>query len=283
MKKYKKLLILGIFLLVLTGCTKYIDPKTGKIIEETIISLDQSWSHAWSIEKSWFGPIFVWPLAQALNFFELYVGAFGSIVVVSVLIKLATIRSSIKSTVQQQKMQLLGPEQARIDAKYKGRDDQQAKMQKATEIQALYKKHDINPLGSMGALLLQFPIMIAMYQAVARASNIIYGSFLGETLTGTPQQGLTEGNIVYIGIFVVMAFAQFLSMWVPQHLAKRKMKTRPNEKKPETPGQSMMYVSLIMIVGLGFTWPIGMSLYWLVTSIVTILQALLIEWKYTDK
>lgn len=281
MKKYKKILILGAFLLILTGCTTYL--KDGKIIEEAIISLDQSWSYAWEFEKSWFGAIFVWPLAQALNFFEQYIGAFGSIALVSILIKLVTIRSSIKSTVQQQKMQLIGPETAKIEAKYKGRDDQQAKMQKATEIQALYKKHDINPFGAMGGMLLSFPVMIAMYQAVGRASNIINGTIFGEVLSGTPKDGFTEGNVVYIAIFVVMAAAQFLSMWVPQHLAKRKIVLRPNDKKPETPGQSMMYVSLVMIVALGFAWPIGMSLYWLVTSLVMIVQTILIDWKYADK
>lgn len=282
MKKYKKLIILGIFLIVLTGCTQYLDGNQ-QIIPDKIITLDQSWSHAWKIEKSWFGAIFVWPLAQALNFFEIYIGAFGSIALVSILIKLVTIRSSIKSTVQQQKMQLIGPDQARIEAKYKGRDDQQAKMQKATELQALYKKHDINPFGAMGGLLLSFPIMIAMYQAVGRAGNVIQGTFLGETLSGTPKMGFAEGNYVYIGIFVFMGIAQFASMWVPQYLAKRKVKLRPGDKKPETPGQSMMYVSLIMIVALGFSWPIGMSLYWMVTSLVTITQTLLIDWKYTDK
>ena len=267
MKKYKKLLILGVFLLVLTGCTRYIGAD-GKVIPETVISLDQSWGGAWKIEKSWFGVIFVWPLAQALNFFEIYIGAFGSIALVSILLKLVTIRSSIKSTVQQQKMQMIAPETARIEAKYKGRDDQQSKMQKATELQGLYKKHGINPFSAMGGMLLTFPVMIAMYQAVGRAQNIIEGTFMGQLLEGTPKQGFSEGNAVYIGIFVVMALAQFLSMWVPQYLAKRKMKLRPNEKKPENPGQSMIYVSLVMIVLLGFGWPIGMSLYWLVSSLI---------------
>ncbi len=281
MKKYKKLLFFAVMLLLLTGCTQYM--KDGKVIPESIIKWGTSWSDAWKYEKSWFGALFVWPLAQALNFFEMYLGAFGSIALVSVLIKLATIRSTIKQTVQQQKMQLLGPEQARIEAKYKGRDDQQAKMQKATEMQNLYKKHGINPLGALGGLFLSLPIMLAMYQSVGRAENIIYGTLFGQTLEATPQHGFQTGNWVYIGVFILMAVTQFLSMYIPQYLTKRKMKTRPNEKKPENPGQSMMYVSLVMIVMLGFTWPIGMSLYWMVTSIVTIAQTIFINWKYADK
>lgn len=46
----------------------------------------------------------------------------------------------IKSTVSQQKMQLIQPEMERIQNKYKGRKDQTSQMRMSAEIQALYKK-----------------------------------------------------------------------------------------------------------------------------------------------
>ena len=85
-------------------------------------------------------------------------------------------------------------------------------------------------------------------------------------------QGFQEMNVVYITIFALMVIFQALSMFLPQYLAKQKLKKYPNQKQPANPASSMMYVSLVMIVMLGFTWPIGMSLYWMVTSIVTIAQ-----------
>ena len=281
MKKYKKLIFIGFLLVVLVGCTPYLG-KDGKIIEASIIKMGDTWKAARAYESSWLGTFFVWPLAQLLNFFEQYLGALGAILIVTALIKLVTIRSSIKSTVQQQKMAMLGPDQARIEEKYRGRDDQQAKLQKATEIQNLYKKHGINPLGAMGGLLLSFPVMIAMYQSVGRAENIITGTLFGQTLDKTPLWGFQNLNFLYIGVFITMAALQFLSMFIPQYLAKQKVRRRPNDKKPETPGQSMMYVSLIMIVVLGLTWPIGMSLYWAASSLLTLVQTLFINWKYSE-
>ena len=281
MKKNKKFLLMGLLLLVLAGCSNYIDPATGKVMESKIITWGDPW--IWGNEgANWFDALFVWPIAQALNFFTPFVGAFLSIVIVSVILKMTTIRSTIKSTIQQQKMQLLGPEQARIEEKYRGRDDQQSKLKKATEIQNLYKKHDINPMGAMGGMLLTLPMMLAMYQSVARASSIIGGSILGQPLEGTPMEGFQTLNFVYIGIFALMVLTQFLSMFLPQYLTKKKMVQRPNDKKPANNPQSMMYVSLVMISVFGFKWPIGMSLYLMISSLITLVQTLYINKKYVD-
>ncbi|CAM2828552.1 membrane protein insertase YidC [Erysipelothrix tonsillarum] len=280
MKKYKKLIIFSILLLALTGCTQVMDPKTKQVFADKIISLGDSWT--WG-KDTWFGALFVWPIAQALNFFSQYIGTIGSIVVVTLIIKLITIKGSIKATVQQQKMQLIGPEQARIEAKYQGRTDQQAKLQKATEMQKLFEKHEINPMGALGGTFLQLPIMIAMYQAVMRSEAIINGTVFGQTLELTPMQGFKEGNIIIIGIFILMAVSQFLSMFLPQHLAKRKMRQRPYDKQPANQANMMMYSSLIMIVVLALNWQVGMSLYWMVSALAQLVQTLFINHKYGAK
>lgn len=280
MKKYKKLIIFSILLLALTGCTQVMDPKTKQVFADKIISLGDSWT--WG-KDTWFGALFVWPIAQALNFFSQYIGTIGSIVVVTLIIKLITIKGSIKATVQQQKMQLIGPEQARIEAKYQGRTDQQAKLQKATEMQKLFEKHEINPMGALGGTFLQLPIMIAMYQAVMRSEAIINGTVFGQTLELTPMQGFKEGNIIIIGIFILMAVSQFISMFLPQHLAKRKMRQRPYDKQPANQANMMMYSSLIMIVVLALNWQVGMSLYWMVSALAQLVQTLFINHKYGAK
>ncbi|AYV33823.1 membrane protein insertase YidC [Erysipelothrix rhusiopathiae] len=280
MKKYKKLIIFSILLLALTGCTQVIDPQTKQVYADKIISLGDSWT--WGSD-TWFGALFVWPIAQALNFFSQYVGTIGSIVVVTLIIKLITIKGSIKATVQQQKMQLIGPEQARIEAKYQGRNDQQAKLQKATEMQKLFEKHEINPMGALGGTFLQLPIMIAMYQAVMRSEAIINGTVFGQTLELTPMQGFTQGNIIIIGIFILMALSQFLSMFLPQYLAKQKIRKRSYEKQPANQANMMMYSSLIMIVVLALNWQVGMSLYWMVSALAQLVQTLFINHKYGAK
>ena len=78
----------------------------------------------------------------------------------------------IKSTVSQQKMQLIQPEMEKIQNKYKGRKDQTSQKRMSAEIQALYKKNDVSMLASFTTFL-TLPIMFAMWQAVQRI-EILY-------------------------------------------------------------------------------------------------------------
>ncbi len=280
MRKYKKILFLGILLIALTGCTNYIDPVTKQVKPEMIITLGDAWDFG---SQGWFSALFVWPIAQLLNFFAQYVGAFGAILVVTLLIKLLTLKGTIQSTIQQQKMQLIGPEQAKIEEKYRNRTDEQAKLQKATEIQKLFEKHEIKPMAALGGAFLQIPIMLAMYQAVGRSANIINGSILGQSLIETPMDGFKTGNVVIISIYILMAICQALSMFLPQYLAKKKMRLRPYDPKPKNNANGMMYTSLIMIVFIALQWNVGMSLYWMISALAQLLQTLFINWKFGDK
>lgn len=280
MKNYKKLFLLMLILVTLTGCTNVIDPTTKKVMEQYIIKLGDSW--IWG-KEGWFSALFVWPLAQLVNFFAQYTGAFLSIVIVTLIIRLLTIRGSIKATVQQQKMQLIGPEQAKIEEKYRGRTDQQSKMAKATELQKLYEKHEINPMGALGSTFIQLPIILAMYQAVTRAYSIITGSILGQPLEITPREGIATGNFVIIGIFVLMIIAQAASMFIPQYLAKKKIKKYPNQKAVPNSANTMLYTSLAMIVFFALNMNVGMSLYWMISSLTQLGQTLYINHKYGAK
>lgn len=278
MKKYKKLLLIAVLLIALTGCTNVIDPKTGKVMADKIISIGDAWNFS---KEGWFSALIVWPIAQLLNFFASKLGALLSIFIVTILIKLLTLKLTVQATVQQQKMQEIAPDQARIEEKYRGRDDEHSKMQKATELQQLFKKHEINPMGALGGAFLQIPIMIAMYQAVMRAEQIINGNVFGQPLSATPLDGFKQGNAVYIGIFVLMAVFQFLSMFLPQYLTKKKMKKYPNQSAPAS-ANTMMYTSLVMIVVLALRWGVGMSLYWMITAMTQLAQTLYIQHKYSN-
>ena len=280
MKKHKKLIIILFALVVLTGCVNYIDRDTGKIMVDKIIH----WGDAWTWGKeNWFEALFVWPMARILNFFGQYTGAFLAIVILALLVRLATLRSSINSTIQQQKMQLMGPEQQRIQEKYRNRTDQQSKMAMNTEIQKLYQKHDIKPLSALGGTFLQLPITFAMYYAVTRADVIIRGTVLGQSLEITPKDGFASGNVVVIAIFLLMIVAQASSMFLPQYMTRRKMKKYPGQKAPANNTNSMMFMSLAMIVFFALNWNIGMSLYWMISAFTQLGQTLFINWKYGNQ
>ena len=285
--KNKKLWIALGLLITLTACTNVIDPETKLIMPDKIIHLDTTIGDILANE-SWFSAFFVYPISQAINFINQYVGVVMSIVIVTILIKLLTLSFTIKSTVASQKMQIINPELKAIQDKYAGKTDNQSKMKMSQEMQALYSKHNINPFGSIVIMFIQFPIIIAMYQAVQRAAAVVNGSVFGTSLQTTPMDAFFQGVYLFVVIYVLMGVFQFISMKLPMFLQKKfapvkekKHVTHDDSKKSAAPNmEMMMYVSLVMIMGIAISWPTAMSLYWLVTSLAQVAQTVFIQFKY---
>jgi YidC/Oxa1 family membrane protein insertase len=283
--KNKKLWIALGLLITLTACTNVIDPETKLIMPDKIIYLTTAMGDVLA-DESWFSAFFVFPISQAINFIDQYVGVVMSIIIVTILIKLLTLSFTIKSTVASQKMQVINPELKAIQDKYAGKTDNQSKMKMSQEMQALYSKHNINPFGSIVVMFIQFPVIIAMYQAVQRAAAVVNGSVFGTSLQTTPMDAVLQGVYLFAAIYVLMGVFQFISMKLPMYLQKKlspvkEKKHAVGDKKSAGPNmEMMMYVSLVMIMGIAVSWPTAMSLYWLVTSLAQVAQTVFIQFKY---
>ena len=95
------------------------------------------------------------------------VGNYGlSIIVLTIVIKVVLLPLGVKQIKSMQAMQAIQPKVKELQKKYKGN---KAKVQEET--MKLYKEAGVNPLGGCLPLLLQFPILIAMY-AVIRAPEL---------------------------------------------------------------------------------------------------------------
>ena len=109
-----------------------------------------------------FTVILTYPLAQAINFLSGKVGVFWGISIVTVTLNIIIIALTFKSNVAMQKMQEIQPEIQKIQLKYEGRNDQTSQQRMAMEMQNVYKKYNINPLGSMLSTFIQFPVLVCM-------------------------------------------------------------------------------------------------------------------------
>jgi len=272
----KILLALGV-LLGLSGC----------MAQDFIISLETPWlPDMWSGSNSWFEALFVYPLAQAVNFLTPLVTVTGAIILVTLFVKVLTFGLTVKSTVASQKMQFINPELQKIQAKYAGKTDNESKMKMSQEMNGLYAKHGINPFAAIGTMFIQFPVIIAMYQAVQHAEAVKNSSLFGYALSNSPQQAITDGQWLFVAIFIFMGVMQFLSMKLPTWLANKRKKKQPvrlGEKEVKGPNTDMMmYTSMGMILVFAFSWPTAMSLYWLVSSAGQAIQTLYIQKKYID-
>lgn len=288
MKRRIMLVMLIVLLALLTGCQRNTD-ASGNTLPEKIIYLTTPWKDM--LNESFFTAIFVYPLSQCVNWIGTNLNsAVLGVVITTVIYNILTLGLSVKSTVSTQKIQMLQPELAAIQAKYAGRDDDNAKMQSAQEAQALYTKHGINPLGSLITPFLTFPILIAMYYAVQRADVVCNGTFAGIPLTTTPLnafKNLSTGWPIAV-VFVLMAVTQLLSSKLPSWLAERKKKKlssyRAYKDVNTTNAQTnmMMFSMVAIVIIIGIKWPAAMTVYWLVSSVVNILKTIYIQWRYID-
>lgn len=241
---------------------------------ETITIKPTSWSDAWN--RGWFDGLIVWPIAQLINWFASFTDAGWGIILATLVIQLLIYACTYKSQLSQQRMQELQPAMQRIQDKYKGKSDERSRMLMAQETQKLYDQYDIHPFGSMLVMFIQLPVMMGMFYATMRAVTTVYGSFMGIPLSETPLEGfkaLAWGPIIIYALMIVMSI---VSMLLPKWLNKLEAKRNPSKKKQAAASNSgmmntmnmTMYMTTALVAFMYINWPIAMSFYWLISSVV---------------
>ena len=201
--------------------------------------------------------IFSWlavPLLGALKWVQGFVGNWGwSIVVLTILINMAMFPLRHKSVVSMRKMQEIQPQMKAIQeryAKYKVTDPERQKMN--TEVMALYKSKGVNPASGCIPMLLTLPFLIAFYSMLQMAIEIRGANFMGWITN------LSAPDPYYI-LPIAMGAVQF---W--------QTKIQPAAGDP-TQQKIMMFMPL-MFAMMSFSFPSGLVLYWLVSTLFTIVQ-----------
>lgn len=280
MKNKKKLLIVLLLIaavLLLSGCTAPKDPATDKI---KLITDLTTFSEA--MEDSWFQAILVFPIAKTINYLSPMITIAGGIAVVTVLINAIIFGLTIKSTVASQKMQELQPEMQRIQKKYEGKKDERSRMALSNEINQLYKKNNVNPFSMIIVTFIQFPIIIAIFQAVQRSEYVTQGTFLGLSMEQTPWDGIMNGQYLYLVLFILMFACQFLAMSLPKMIAEKKAKAKAEKEhrryvKEKNKQSMMMYGMMFPIMIFSVVWPAAMTIYWIISSLVMVTKTLIIQ------
>lgn len=194
-----------------------------------------------------------------------------AIIVLTVIIRVALLPLSWKAIKSQYALKELQPEIERIKERYK--EDKPA-MQKA--ILDFYKQNKINPLSSCLPILIQIPIMIALYQVFISG---LHGDVSKMLYSWVPNPG--KLSPIFLGIldlskpdvFVLPLLAgglQFLQSW----MIMPKDKTLSQEAALS---RQMTYFMPVLTVIFAFSLPAGLPLYWIVTTLVAIIQQVLIK------
>lgn len=278
-KNQKRLVMLLIILFALVGC---VQRPTGDDPSQ-YYSLATTFSEVWNTSK--FNAIFVYPITYVINYVieVLDWGIIAGIGISTVIVNLVTMPVMIYSQTNSSKMQMLQPQISKIEKKYEGRTDQQSLMMKTQETQKLYKENDIKLGMTLLGSFLPFPLLIAMLQAVYRASSLFDESnlVLGASLNVKPFDGFKAGpnGWMYLLIIGLMIASQFVAMKLPQYLTKlrleedRSYKSYDPAQNQPAPMGNMMNMMMILMVFIAVSTPTTMSIYYMFSSAMTIVRS----------
>ncbi|MFH0937360.1 MAG: YidC/Oxa1 family membrane protein insertase [Candidatus Daviesbacteria bacterium] len=245
-----------------------------------------------------FGPIvnLLVLILQGLTFLHIP-GALGlAIIILTVLIRLVVWPLMSKQIKSAKKMADLKPQLDELKVKYKG--DKKAL---AAAQMALYKENGVNPAGGCLPTLVQFPVIIALYQtifaffsgssALENINKVLYVpawqlktvpdlNFLGLNLATKPSEFGSLGAFLLIIPLLTAALTFVQSKMMAPTKVKEYPSDSPKEKKEKEgledsmsaiQGQ-MMYMMPIMIGYFAFQFPIGLALYWNTFTVLGIIQ-----------
>jgi len=211
------------------------------------------------------------------------------ILILTLLIKILLIIPSKKAILQQKRMQKVQKELEGVKRRFAG---DQHKI--AQETMQIWKKHNINPLGTFTPMLVQFPIMIALFFVVRDGlsphNSIFLWDFLADFDLSLVSKNffnfldLDQKGVWYLALIV--ALLQFLSMKltflknkkeVKNKVKKSKKKEVAKENQMQMVNQIMTYALPVMIGFFTFSMPAVMGFYWGISTIFSIGQQIILN------
>ena len=218
----------------------YLGPKEYGKIEEVATGLNYTLDYGWL-------DILADPLSWAIHKINDFIGSWGwSIILITILIKLAFYPLSEKSYRSMAGMRKLSPRLAKLKETYG--DDKQKMGQKTME---LYKKEKINPASGCLPIMVQIPVFIAFYWMLLDTVELRQTAFWWLTDLSTEDP------------YYILPIIMGASMFIQQKL----------NPPPPDPMQAKIMMSLPFVFTIFFLWfPSGLVLYWVFNNILSIAQ-----------
>jgi YidC/Oxa1 family membrane protein insertase len=212
--------------------------------------------------------------------YQLLFSNFGlSIIVFTVLIRLAMIPLTVRQTRQMKKMQSIQPKLKAIQDKYKGKKGD-ARRQMSSETMGLYKEAGVSPVGCLGPMIIQMPIWIGFYRAILRTmpstpegmanlSDLFYS--WNPAITAVPFDSQFLGlSLVDLVSAAAMPWNYALPVLVGASMfLQQKMTTNPTtDPRQRQTNQMMLWMMPIMFGAFTWQFPAGLAVYILFSNIV---------------
>ncbi len=259
----------------------YFGPNQYSILRKVAVSdeplyLERLIPLGWGI----FGWINRWVVIPVFDLLRNHIASFGIIILIlAVLIRLVISPLTYKSYVSMAKMRLIKPEMDALAAKYPKQEDQMKRQQATME---LYRKAGINPMGGCIPMLIQMPILIAMFRFFPASIELRGESFLWahdlssyDSVLDLPFSIPFYGD--HISLFaLLMAASTFIFSWINYQ--------QTASSQPQMAGMKfmMLYLMPLMLLVWFNGYASGLCYYYLLSNILTIGQTYIVRHMVDD-
>lgn len=246
----------------------YIGPLDYNILKEYNVGLEGIINFGWRLIVRPIGEFFMLPIFKFIHSFIPNYGV--ALIVFSILMKILLYPLTIQQMRSAQKMQLLAPEINNIREKYKEDNTKQQQ-----EIMKLYSEYGINPMGGCLPLLLQLPILYALWSVLRVSIDLRQAEFmLWIKDLSIPDYIFDLGfKLPIIGIdkFSGLALLMGATLFIQQKMTI----TDPRQK-------GLVYIMPIMFTLLFSNFPSGLNLYYFIFNLLGIIQQIYMN-KFSSK
>jgi YidC/Oxa1 family membrane protein insertase len=191
------------------------------------------------------------PLEQIILYLYQIIGNFGlSIIGITLLIKLVLLPLTLKQDKSMRSMKKLQPEIDKVKEKYK--NDKQLLNEKTME---LYQKHKVNPAAGCLPMLVQLPILWALFAVLRKVPA---------------DGGIVPMESTFLWMTLVNPDPLYILPILNGAVAFAQQKFMGSDSNPQM--KTMMYMFPIMMIFISYKMPAGLQIYWLTSSAAGLFQ-----------
>ena len=198
-----------------------------------------------------------------------------AIIAMTVIIRLILLPLSKQSIKSQKAMQDIQPKVNEIKKKYAKNKEEMGRA-----MMALYKEEKVSPFSSCFPLLIQLPFLWAVFRVFRDGLNggslaLVYSFIDKPELINPISLGIVDLSKPNVYLAVLAGLAQF---WQVKTLTRNKPQVKTDASKNgdmmAIMNKQMLYFMPALTVFIGLTFPGGLALYWLITTLLTAVQQL---------
>ncbi|WP_321480415.1 membrane protein insertase YidC [uncultured Bacteroides sp.] len=243
--------------------------RTDKLELDNLVYL--GWPVVRSINKWFTVNIFDWLSSWGLNMGIV-------LLLMTIIVKLVVFPATWKTYISSAKMRVLKPQINEINQKYPKQEDA---MKKQQEVMALYSQYGVSPMGGCLPMLLQFPILMALFMFVPSAIELRQQSFLWA-------DDLSTYDAIINFPFHVPFLGNHLSLFCLLMTATNILNTKFTMTQQDTGQQQMaamkwmMYLMPLMFLFVLNDYPAGLNYYYFISTLISVITMIVLR-KVTDE